>query len=247
MAADVVQLKIKRAEEHINEMEMCLAAFFHDIKPYQLAIKDDADRCESVLYVKRAEELPPTLSLIIGDAVSNLYNSVDYLACELVATKECISGKTAFPISEDVPATTNQKTRYEGQVRGMREDVKKIIIDMEPYRGRDNNLWTLHKLNNINKHRALLTVAYGAAIVLPCGKWETHVALQEGAELLRVPLDFPDKDKMALFPVIAFNEPEADIVNHPLTEVVRGCLRDVQRVVTVLRPHRRIHLREGQS
>jgi hypothetical protein len=243
MAADVVQLKIERAEKHIDEMERCLSVFFHDVKPYQFAIKDDADKGESVLYVRRAEELPPTLSLIIGDAISNLYSALDYLACELVTTKECVSTKTAFPISENVPTTTDQEARYKGQVRGMRENVKKIIKDMEPYRGRDNNLWTLHKLNNINKHRALLTVAYGVAINSPRGGWETHVAPQEGAELLRVPLNFPDKDKITLVPLIAFNEPEADIVNHPLVSVVRGCLRDVQRVAAVLRPHRRVHFR----
>jgi hypothetical protein len=239
MLADIIQLKIERAEKHIDEAELCLQVCLHDMKPYQLAFKDDPDNRESVLYVKRAQELPPILSLIIGDAVSNLYSSLDYLACELVAAKESISTRTAFPISERVPTTTNDKARYDGQVRGMGEDVKQIIKDMEPYRGRDNNLWTLHKLNNINKHRTLLTVAYGAALVSPDGKWESHVAPQEGAELLRVPLDFPDKDKISIFPLIAFNEPEADIVNHPILTVLRGCLRDVQRVAAVLRPHRR--------
>jgi uncharacterized protein YbaR (Trm112 family) len=248
MLADLVQLKIERAEKHIDEMERCLEVCFHDEKPYQLAIKNDTDKGESILYVKRAQELPPTLPLIIGDAISNLCSSLDYLACELVTTKECVSSKTAFPISEGIPTTRDQKARYEGQVCGMREDVKKIISDMEPYRGRDNNLWTLHKLNNINKHRALLTVAYGAAIISPSGKWETHLALLKGAELLRVPLDLPDKDNITIFPLIAFNEPDADIVNHPILAVVRGCLRDVQRVAAVLRPHRRayFHLPGGE-
>ncbi|HET9101166.1 MAG TPA: hypothetical protein VFN62_12295, partial [Acidobacteriaceae bacterium] len=196
---------------------------------------------ESVLYVKRAQELPPILPLIIGDAISNLRNSLDYLACELVTTMERGSTQTAFPISDVVPTSKNQKSRYEKQVCGMGEEVKKIIEGMEPYRGRDNNLWTLHKLNNINKHRALLTVAYGAAILSPCRKWETHIAPEEGAELLRVPLDLPDKDKITIIPMIAFNEPEADLVNHPVLTVIRGCLRDVRMAADVLRPHRRTH------
>jgi hypothetical protein len=236
MPADIVQLKIEWAEKHIDELERCLAVCFHDVKPFQLAIKDDADKGESVLYVKRAQELPPTLPLIIGDAISNLYSSLDYLACEL-----CGSDRAAFPISELVPTTKDQKERYEKQVCGMSEDVRKIIKDMEPYRGSDNSLWTLHKLNNINKHRALLTVAYGAIIVPPSGKWEPHVALKEGVELSRVPLDLPGKDKIKVLPVIAFNEPEADLVGSGVSPVIKGCLRDVKKAAEVLRPHRRAH------
>lgn len=237
--ADVVQLKIEWAVEHIDKAERHLAVFFHDLKPYQLGFKDDADSGGSILYVKRAQELPADLPLIIGDAISNLYSSLDYLACELVPTEKDISTKTAFPISEKIPFTKDEKVRYNGQVRGMAEEAKKIIKDTEPYRGRDNNLWTLHKLNNINKHRTLLTVAYGAAISSPSGTWNVHIALEEGTELLRVPIDFPDKDKTAIFPVITFNEPEADIVGHPLLTVLRGCLGDVQRVAALLRPYRR--------
>lgn len=241
MPADLVQLKIERAEMHIDEMERCLSVCFHDVIPYQLAIRDDPDKGESVLYVKTAQELPPILSLIIGDAISNLYNSLDYLACELVTTKERVSSQTAFPITDVVPTSKKQKSRYEKQVCGMGEEVKKIIEGMEPYRGRDNYLWTLHKLNNINKHRALLTVAYGALILSPSEELKNHVALQEGEELLRLPIAFPEKDKIRIVPTIAFNEPEADIVSHPVMTVVRGCLQDVQRVADVLRPYRRKH------
>lgn len=242
MPADIVQSKIEWAEKYVDEAERCLSVFFHDTKPYQLALKDDTNKRETVLYVKSAKDLPPTLGLIIGDAISNLRSSLDYLACELVATPECISTQTAFPISEKVPITRDEKRRYEKQVSGMREDVKEIIRMMEPYRGSDNNLWTLHSLNNTNKHRTLVTVAYGAAILSPAGgEWKTHVAPQEGAELLRIPLNLPDKDKIEIFPIIVFNEPEADVANHPILTVLRGCLRDVQRVAATLRPHRGAH------
>lgn len=230
---------------HIDEMERCLSVCFHDERPYQLAIRDDPDKGEPVLYVKTAQKLAPILSLIIGDAISNLYNSLDYLACELVTTRERVSSQTAFPITDVVPTSKKQKSRYEKQVCGMGEEVKKIIEGMEPYRGRDNNLWTLHKLNNINKHRALLTVAYGAAVFSPSEKWKTHVAPQEGAELLRLPIGFPDKEKIMIVPLIAFNEPEADIVSHPVMTVVKGCLQDVQRVADVLRPYRRKHFHDS--
>ncbi len=243
---DIVRSKIEWAEKHIDKAHRCLEGFFHDVKPYQLAFKDNTDKGESVLYVKRAEDLPSTLLLIIGDAVSNLYSSLDYLACELVVTKGAVTNKTAFPISADIPTTSKQIARYEGQVCGMRDEVKKLIKDQEPYRGRDNNLWTLHKLNNINKHRALITVAFGAAINSPVGKWDVHTSVKQGAELLRLPLDFPDKDKIAIFPTIAFDEPEADCINHPILTVLRGCLGDVQRIAAILKPYRRqIHISGG--
>lgn len=48
-------------------------------------------------------------------------------------------------------------------MKGMRADAKKAIDDLKPYRGGNAALWQLHELNNIDKHKFLLT---GGADVL---------------------------------------------------------------------------------
>src|SRR5438309_1587988 len=44
------------------------------------------------------------------------------------------------------------------QLKGARPDAIKAIDATKPYKGGDDALWRLHHLNNIDKHRLLLTV-----------------------------------------------------------------------------------------
>lgn len=234
---DVVWLKIERAEKHTAEALQFLMGFL-DTDPYQLSIKSDPDTREAIIFMSVAKAVPLRLPIIVGDAISNLYSALDYLACELVTANGHRPDRTAFPISERVPTTAKQKARYEAQVSGMTQEVKDLIESMEPYRGADNNLWTLHKLNNINKHRTLVTVGYSVNVLGPAGKWETHALLKQGAELVRIPHGFKDQHKLSLVSAIAIHEPEADVIDHPLPTVLKGCVNEVKRVVRSLQPYR---------
>ena len=55
-------------------------------------------------------------------------------------------------------------TEYEsikaGKVDGMRLDAKEAIDRLKPYKGGNDPLWRVHELDNIDKHRALFTVAH---------------------------------------------------------------------------------------
>jgi hypothetical protein len=44
------------------------------------------------------------------------------------------------------------------QIKGMHEDAIKAIDALKPYQGGNDTLWRLHKLNNVDKHRLLVTV-----------------------------------------------------------------------------------------
>src|SRR5262249_23174019 len=51
------------------------------------------------------------------------------------------------------------KPAFDKYVTGMRQDAIDAISAIEPYkRGKGHQLWVLHRLNNIDKHRLLLAV-----------------------------------------------------------------------------------------
>jgi hypothetical protein len=67
--------------------------------------------------------------------------------------------KIEFPIGNDA---TKYMTLPFREVKGMRQEFIKAVDAIEPYQGgKGHQLWVLHKLNNTDKHRLLLTV--GAA------------------------------------------------------------------------------------
>ena len=69
---------------------------------------------------------------------------------------------TGFPISERLPTTADERRAFTRKVNGMAQDAIDFIRAMKTYKGGDDVLWRLHRLNAIDKHRFLFTA--GAAI-----------------------------------------------------------------------------------
>jgi hypothetical protein len=235
--ADGIILKIERANKHIDELRGVIQEF-KVTNPYKIARKCDPETGEHILYVHSADPLPPIIPVIAGDVIQNLYSSLDYLASELViANNSPVSTKTAFPIAKNIPTTKDEIARYEGQVKGMRQQVKDLLRSMNMYRGEDNLFWTLHKLNNINKHRSLVTIGFSTS-VLSSGPWLNLGPLQQGGEIARFPPNLEHYKDVNLLFDIAINEPEAGAINHALILVLRGCYNTVKRTVQAFEMYR---------
>jgi hypothetical protein len=236
--ADGILLKIERANKHIEELHGVVQEF-KATYPYKVARKRNPETGEHVVYVHTADPLPPIIPVIAGDVIQNLYSSLDYLASELVvANKSPISTKTAFPITKNIPTTKDEITRYEGQVEGMRQEVKDLLRSMNTYRGADNLFWTLHKLNNINKHRSLVTIGFATSVLSRGNPWLNLGPLQQGSEIARLPANLEDDEQIHLLFDIAVNEPEADAINHAMILVLRGCYNTVKRTVQAFEMYR---------
>ena len=92
-----------------------------------------------------------------GDIIQNLRSSLDHLAYGLViASGGKPTTSTMFPISEHVPATPEEEASFGRKVKGMRKEAVDLIRSIKPYKGGNDALWRLHRLNNIDKHRLLL-------------------------------------------------------------------------------------------
>ena len=149
-------MKIARARARFGELETECQAFF-DGEPYGIEVKrDQEDR--PVYFVQRAQDPPPLIAAIAGDAIQNLRSALDHVAYELVMTNVSGArplGHVYFPIAESKAKYDAKKAK---QLKGVSPAVIDAIDSLRPYKGGDDVLWLLHSLNNIDKHRLLVTV-----------------------------------------------------------------------------------------
>jgi hypothetical protein len=127
--------------------------------PCEIATQRDPQTREMLYYIVSVRDVPKRIAILSGDVLQNCRTTLDYLANQLFIVGSPgmpLRTQTSFPIAEDAPTYETKKVR---KVKGMREDAVKYIDSLEPYKGGNSHLWILNRLNNIDKHRLLLTAA----------------------------------------------------------------------------------------
>jgi hypothetical protein len=133
----LVRLKIERANKHIDDLVAAINAF-HGTNPYKVGTKRNPETRQLIYYLVSLDHLAQQLYLA-GSGASEYRD------------------KTSFPLSPSAqdfnPSFVAKKTE------GMRQDAIDAIRALEPYDGgKGADLWTLDRLNNIDKHRLITTV-----------------------------------------------------------------------------------------
>ena len=206
-----VTLKIKRAKEHIAELDGKLRAFI-DSNPYVVGTKHDPQTRKLVYYITSVEPTPECLPLIAGDVIQNLMSALDHLAFQLVCSDTEDTPPNPnwiyFPIQDDATKYESKKLQ---KIEGASQGTVDAIDALKPYKGGNDLLWMLYRLNNIEKHRVLFTVGSQAAGVslrhmaasFSVGSFQAEaLALIEGVmeSLFLIPADkgFPLKEGFEL-------------------------------------------------
>ena len=256
-----VTLKIKRAKEHVSDLERQLRAFL-DSGPYKVAAKHDPETRKLIYFVTSAEPIPDCLPLVAGDAIQNLMSALDHLAYQIVCNDTGDNppnpSQIYFPVADDA---AKYEARKRGKLDGARQETFDAIDALKPYKGGNDLLWVLYRLNNIEKHRLLLTVGSQAAGMNLGQLMAGHlsgtfpaeaVAAFESMNLFLVPADkgFPLKAGFELYigavdekpnPKqqfrfdIALSEPGI-LDGKPLLETVNHFTALVDSIVTALTP-----------
>lgn len=211
-----IRLKIERARDHLRDLQDQVSAFLAS-KPYEVRAKRDPSTRRLIYFVARASATPTTLPVLAGDVLQNLRSALDHLAYSLevvgVGSAPPDPRYIAYPISDDEAKYLPLRNRT---IKGARQKAKDAIDATKPYRGGNDVLWRLNKLNIIDKHRLLLTV--GSAFR----------AVDIGAELGRTMREaFPDwpafppmkvflKPADRLFPLKVGDELYIGGVDHPI-------------------------------
>jgi hypothetical protein len=93
----------------------------------------------------------------VGDIAHNLRTALDHLMCHtLVVAGSAITSRDAFPISESL---ARYESRRDGFVNRVRPSVIEALDLLKPYKGGNLDLWRIHELDRIDKHRALAPFA----------------------------------------------------------------------------------------
>jgi hypothetical protein len=160
----LIRVKIERAKKHLRDLATEILALEHaavvlmendtSIPPHPIAIRHELPNIRTV----------PAISFdtvsIAGDIVHNLRAALDHLAHQLVlvGSPDTIpTRRIEFPISETVTKYESEKAR---KVEGMTPIAIEAIDRLKPYKGGNDALWRIHELDNIDKHRALFTLAH---------------------------------------------------------------------------------------
>ena len=262
---DDVLLKIQWAYQHIERLHKVLDSFIES-NPYGISIERDANTRQPLYRITKVTAIPDSVPLIAGDILHNLRSALDYLACELVvANGNKPTSQTGFPILENAPSTPDEEKTFARKVKGMGQGAINLIRSIKPYKGGDDTLWRLHRLNIIDKHKLLFTV--GAFV----SNWSitqhidatdpplevlermgrAYASDEHWAEVRRLtfPLkagdillaDFPDAkfNKQIRFAIqIAINEPGV-CEGEPLVLILRATLTRIRRVVGMFAALRR--------
>jgi len=192
-------------------------------------------------------------------------STLDHLAYQLVckdtADKPPNPTWIYFPISED---QRTYDAKRNGKMQGATSETFKAIDAIRPYKGGNDFLWSLYRLNNIEKHRLLLTVGAQAAgihlgqlLSMHASSAFTPEALSEmeSMDLFLQPADngFPISEGFELYmggpdeevnPKLQFRFTvvlnEVGIaVGKPLLETIKELSDEVERVVNILSPRLR--------
>jgi hypothetical protein len=203
-----VTLKVKRAKEHIADLDREIRRFL-DTNPYTVGAKRDSQTRKLIYCVTTAEPTPARLPLIAGDIIQNLMSALDHLAYQLVMSDTGDNPPNPnwiyFPIADDA---AKYEAKKRGKMEGARQETFDAIDALKPYKGGNDLLWSLYRLNNIEKHRLLITVgstfqslnlgAYASAMMAEFISKQPHNPLH-GKEFPVVDAFFPPAD--VLFPL----------------------------------------------
>jgi len=164
------RLKIKRANQHIDELNAALNAFV-ETDFCSLAVEKDSDTGEHVLQFRMTTPIPDCVPLILGDAVHNLRASLDFVVSEIIHRANGSRRYIKFPIRDT-------KQEVEAAVKGgaikvaSQSVISAIVDEVKPYKGGNDPLCAIHEMDITDKHLLLLPVISVAAL--------TNVALVVG-------------------------------------------------------------------
>jgi hypothetical protein len=128
------------------------ARTFLDRRPF--LVTDQIEMNQRVWRVHLNGSPPPSLALMAGDAVHNLRGALDHLAWQLVLRDGgSPNDRTGFPVR-----ASERDVRRDVSVNlpGIKSTTRDAVL--AAYRRERDLLWSLHRLDIIDKHRLLIVV-----------------------------------------------------------------------------------------
>lgn len=152
---DQINVKINQAKIHLATLNLQIRAYIQ-AQPFTISTRRDPSTRRLHYFVQEVKPLPTDLSAVVGDVLQNLRSALDHVAYQLVlvGTSAEPSGHVYFPIADSMTAYERKRNN---DLRGARSQAVRAVDGLRPYKDGNLTLWQLHKLNIVDKHRALIT------------------------------------------------------------------------------------------
>ncbi len=151
----LIMVKVERAKKHVVDLHGEIDAFL-STKPYTVVKNIDSKLGKVGYQISKITPTPRIIVAITGDAIQNLRSALDHLAYHLLVVRLGAAASDKY-FNFPTPNTANDLER-KIQSR-LRQDAVDALRKLEPYKGgKGHQLWVLNRLNNIDKHRIIITV-----------------------------------------------------------------------------------------
>jgi hypothetical protein len=122
----------------------------------------DVERPEAsptdILYASLREPLPLALNVEVGAYINAIRSGLDIAAASVALRHDLDGTRSSFPIAASAEALTRNGTATQRFLKMLPPKERAIIEGLKPYKGGNSDLWALHYLDNVRKHRRLLDV-----------------------------------------------------------------------------------------
>ena len=146
------KLKVQRALHHIEDLNR-QSLDFAATNPYNFYFDVYSNRSPTILFGMIAY-IPPSISLLIGDAVHGLRSALDLLAGDLARMNNRSANGVYFPIA-DQEANLNRAIDSKN-FKKTGDAAVRHLKSLKPWRDGNPLLRALHDLNNQDKHQLIL-------------------------------------------------------------------------------------------
>lgn len=191
------KLKIRRAQKHINELGLQIEEFMKR-KPFRLIVKHRPNAGQYLIVTKCNARIPSSWSLIIGDAVHNLWSALDHVIYAM-ASDRGDENALMFPfVWEEKNLIKKIKST---QVEFAGTEVVNYIRSLKPYRNGNVALSGIYRLDTRDKHKllilALTVLDFHKALLRAVIPGNPIIPFLKPMDIIRIP--HPDEDEVQLF------------------------------------------------
>jgi hypothetical protein len=151
-----IRVKIKRAKKHLKELEDSVTTF---AESYQHVV-GPAQTGGNVIW--KLPIIHFDMLAVAGDILQNLRSALDHVVYHMALVadpnaSDKVLSTVSFPVGKNLADYESLKKR---KLEGIIKPTAIQFIDRyKPYKGGNDELWKLHDVNNIDKHRHLLAVS----------------------------------------------------------------------------------------
>lgn len=156
------KLKVKRAYEHIKEIDRQIDLFLAD-DDHRMRIEVDPETGDRLVVLRFRKPIPDIIHLLVDETIHHLRSALDLLTVALARANGAQNVNSVyFPFAGD--KTEFDAARTQRKIQALAPNVADMIRDLRPYKGGNDLLWGLGRMANTNKHVDLISMGSSASI-----------------------------------------------------------------------------------